>query len=126
MTRDRDDAPVAVQAEVLYLLNLLLFPGLAFLGLLWLAYRHRESTNELVRCHLKQTIVASIWAGFLLTAVAIAILAMGGLFVPASWIVMILYVLCCHAALVLLGVVGLSRAISGETYIYPLIGSRQW
>lgn len=126
MTRDSDDAPVAVQAEVLYLLNLLLFPGLAFLGLLWLAYRHRGSGNELVRCHLKQTIVASIWAGFLLTAVAIAILAMGGLFVPASWIVMILYVLCCHAALVLLGVVGLSRAISGETYIYPLIGSRQW
>lgn len=126
MTRDSDDAPVAVQAEVLYLLNLLLLPGLAFFGLLWLAYRHRGSGNALVRCHLKQTIVASLWAGFLLTGVALAILAMGGLFVPASWIVMILYVLCCHAALVLLGVVGLSRAISRETYIYPLIGSRQW
>lgn len=126
MNTSSDDAPAAVQAEVLYLINLLLLPGLAFLGLLWLAYRHRSSSNELVRCHIKQTVVASLWAGFLLTIVALAILAMGGLFVPASWIVMILYVLCCHAALVLLGVVGLSRAISGETYIYPLIGSRKW
>lgn len=126
MNNSSDDAPAAVQAEVLYLLNLLLLPGLAFFGLLWLAYRHRHSGNEIVRCHLKQTIVASLWAGFLLTVVAVAILAMGGLFVPASWIVMILYVLCCHATLVLLGVVGLSRALSGQTYIYPLIGSRKW
>ncbi|HEY0845506.1 MAG TPA: hypothetical protein VGE12_09065 [Noviherbaspirillum sp.] len=126
MNSDSDDAPVAVQAEVLYLINLLLLPGLAFVGLLWLAYRHRHSSNALVRCHLKQTLVASIWAGVLLTAVAVAILALGGLFVPASWIVAILYVLCCHAALVLLGVVGLSRAISGQTYIYPLIGSKKW
>lgn len=126
MNNSSDDAPAAVQAEVLYLLNLLLLPGLAFIGLLWLAYRHRHSGNEIVRCHIKQTIAASLWAGFLLTVVAVAILAMGGLFVPASWIVMILYVLCCHATLVLLGVVGLSRALSGETYIYPLIGSRKW
>ncbi|HZW21121.1 hypothetical protein [Noviherbaspirillum sp.] len=120
------DAPAAVQAEVLYLLNLLLFPGLAFIGLLWLAYRHRTSTNELVRCHLKQTLVASLWAGVLLTAVALGILALGGLFVPATWIVMILYVLCCHATLVLIGVFGLSRAMAGQTYVYPLIGSRKW
>ena len=126
MSNPGDDAPTAVQAEVLYLINLLLLPGLAFMGLLWLAYRHRHSSNELVRCHLKQTLVASIWAGLLLTAVALGILALGGLFVPASWIVAILYVLCCHAALVLLGIVGLSRAIAGQTYVYPLIGSRKW
>lgn len=121
-----DNAPAAVQAEVLYLINLLLLPGLAFIGLLWLTYRHKNSSSAVVRCHLKQTLVASIWAGILLTAVAVAILAMGGLFVPASWIVAILYVLCCHATLVLLGVVGLSRALAGQTYIYPLIGSRKW
>lgn len=121
-----DDAPAAVQAEVLYLINLLLVPGIAFFFLLWLAYRNRNSRNELVRCHLKQTVVASLWAGVLLTAVTIAILLLGGLFVPATWVVLILYFTCCHAALVLLGIFGLSRAMAGKTYIYPLIGSRKW
>lgn len=121
-----DDAPAAVQAEVLYLINLLLVPGIAFFILLWLAHRNRNSSNALVRCHLKQTVVASLWAGVLLTAVTVAILLLGGLYVPATWVVLILYFTCCHAVLVLLGIFGLSRAMAGKTYIYPLIGSRKW
>ena len=126
MNPAEEDASAAVQAEALYLLNLLLLPGLAFIGLLWLAHRHAGSPNRLTRCHLKQTVVASIWAGVLLTIVSLAIMLLGGLREPATWVVAILYFVCCHAALALFGVLGLARAMAAQTYIYPLIGSRKW
>lgn len=126
MSSADSDMSIAVQAESLYLLNLLLTPGLAFVGLLWLVRRHAGSSNALTRCHLKQTLVASLWAGVLLTAVAILIALLGGLHEPATWVVLILYFTCCHAALVLFGILGLARAMAGQVFVYPLIGSRTW
>lgn len=117
---------VAVQAEALYLMNLLLAPGLGFIGLLWLAWHHAHDRNELTRCHLRQTIVASIWAGVLLMVVTLLIVLLGGFNNPATWVVLILYFVCCHSALILFGVLGLARAMAGQIYIYPLIGSRRW
>ena len=126
MNDEDPHAPVAVQAEALYLINLLLLPGLAFAALLWLAHRNRRTSSELARCHLKQTVVASLWAGALLMAVTASILLLGGLRDPDTWVLLILYFTCCHSALALLGIVGLSRAMAGKPYIYPLIGSNQW
>lgn len=117
---------VAVQAEVLYLINLLLAPGLGFIGLLWLARQHANDPSELSRCHLRQTIVASLWAGGLLMAVTLLIVLLGGFDNPATWVVLILYFVCCHAVLILFGVLGLARAMADQLYIYPLIGSRRW
>lgn len=117
---------VAVQAEALYLMNLLLAPGLGFIGLLWLARHHVHDRSELTRCHLRQTIVASIWAGVLLMVVTLLIVLLGGFNNPATWVVLILYFVCCHSALILFGVLGLARAMAGQIYIYPLIGSRRW
>ena len=125
MNSGERDMPIAVQAEALYLLNLLLLPGLAFLGLLWLARKH-AGAGELARCHLKQTVTASLWAGFLLMAVAMLIVWIGGLHMPATWVALVLYFTCCHAALVLFGIVGLARALAGKMYVYPLVGSRKW
>ena len=126
MNPPRDRRTHAVQAEVLYLINLLLAPGLAFLVLLWLARRHRASINPLTRSHLRQALTVSVWAGMLLVGVPAAIALVGNLDHPTTWIVLVLYVLCCHATLVLLGVLGLSRAIAGKTFVYPLLGSRTW
>ncbi|WP_025918261.1 cytochrome c oxidase subunit III [Herminiimonas sp. CN] len=120
------DSHVAVQAEALYLVNLLLAPGLGFIGLLWLARRHANDKSELTRCHLRQTIVASLWAGALLMAVTLLIVLLGGFHNPATWIVLILYFVCCHSVLILFGVLGLAHAMSRQLYIYPLIGSRRW
>jgi hypothetical protein len=117
---------VAVQAETLYLINLLLLPGLGFLGLLWLAYRNADSDSELTRCHLRQTISASIWAGILLMLVTLLIVYFGGFNSPYTWMVLILYFITCHAALILFGVVGFSRAMAKQTYVYPLIGRKKW
>lgn len=126
MTGEAAEARLAVQAELLYLVNLLLAPGLAFLVLLWLARRHAGSASALLRCHLRQTVIASLWAGLLLVLVALLIVLLGGWHSPYTWIMLILYFLCCHSTLILFGVLGLARALAGQPYVYPLIGSRRW
>lgn len=115
----------AVLAEVLYLVNLLVAPGFGFLGLLWLAQQNRDAP-PLARCHLRQTIVASLWAAVLLLVVALLIVLLGGLHSPYTWMVLLLYFISCHTALILFGVIGLARAMAGQLFVYPLIGSKRW
>lgn len=123
-----DDAAnrrLAVAAEGLYLANLLIAPGLAFLILLWLWRRSMakgQPADPLARCHLRQTLVASLWAGALLLGLGLAILLIGGLHAMGSWMLLILYFICVHSALVLFGLIGLSRALAGQSFRFPLIG----
>lgn len=124
--KDAPDTPagmqLAVLSEVLYLLNLLVLPGLAFVALLWLYWRYVKTAPRLARCHLRQTLSGSLWAGVLLIFVNGLILALGGYHTPSTWVILILYFVTCHASLVLLGVLGLSKAMAGQDYRYPLIG----
>lgn len=113
---------IAVNAEVLYLANLLLLPGLAFLGLLVLWFAHRRDAPPLGRCHLRQTLSASLWAGAILILANALIFVLGGYQQPATWVIIILYFTICHATLVLFGIFGLARAMAGKQYVYPLIG----
>lgn len=126
MNSASQDKSVAVQAEVLYLLNLLLLPGLAFVLLLWLAHRHRQQLSRLNRIHLHQSIYASLWAGALLMLVTLIIIGLGGFQSPYTWMLLILYFISCHSMLILFGVLGLARALAGLPYRYPLPGSGRW
>ena len=54
---------VAIAAESLYLVNLLVAPGLGFLLLLGLWHRSRDDAPPLAASHLAQTISGSVWAG---------------------------------------------------------------
>ena len=114
--------PLAVTAEVLYLANLLLLPGLAFLVLLVVWNRHRHSAPALARCHLRQTLAASLWAGALLVIANAAIILLGGYHQPSTWVIAILYFTLFHSTFVLLGVLGLAKAMAGKAFVYPLIG----
>ena len=123
-----DDTPppgqdLAVAAESLYLINLLLLPGLGFLLLLGLFFRVRHSTPPLARVHLRQTVSASLWAGTLLIFANLAIVVLGGYQTAWTWIIVILYFTTVHATLVLLGILGLARALAGQPYRYPLVGT---
>ena len=122
MSSDPGRATLAVQAEALYLINLLLAPGLAFLLLLVLFRRHRNSADPLTRCHVRQAFAASLMAGLLLVVIPALIALAGDLDQPGTWMALLLYFVCCHAALVLLGVLGLARALAGKPYTYPLLG----
>lgn len=114
--------PLAVLAEALFLTNLLLLPGLAFVALLVLFLRQHRSAPPLARCHLRQTFAASLWAGVALVLVNGLIILLGGYDSPNTWLVVILYFTTVHASLVLLGTLGLARAMAGKYYRYPLIG----
>lgn len=113
---------LAVMAEVLYLTNLLLLPGVAFVVLLVLYRRHGKTAPPLARCHLRQTLAGSLWAGVLLIVANGLIVLFGGYHAPGTWVILVLYFTTCHASLVLLGVLGLSKAMAGQRYRYPLLG----
>ena len=113
---------LAVWAEVLYLSNLLIAPGLAFAALLWLHFKRNADMPALARCHLRQTISASLWAGALLVIANAAIILLGGYAAPKTWMIVIIYFTTCHSSLVLLGVLGLAKAMAGQKYVYPLVG----
>ena len=112
---------LAVLAESLFLANLLILPGLAFLLLVGLYFRHRDAP-ALARLHLGQAVGASLWAGGLLVVANGLIIFLGGYDSPHAWLIVILYFTTCHAALVLLGILALAKALSGKPYRYPLIG----
>ena len=115
-------AGLAIAAESLYLANLLLLPGVSFLILLYLALRADSDTPPLAKAHLDQALSASLWAGGLLVVVNALILLLGGYPGAHTWVLVILYFTVCHSTLVLLGVVGLSKAMAGQCWRYPLVG----
>ena len=113
---------LAITAEVLYLVNLLLLPGLAFIILLFVYFRYRSTSAVLASCHLRQTMSASLWAGVMLVLVNGLIILLGGYDAPSTWVVVILYFTTIHATLILIGTLGLARAMAGKHYHYPLVG----
>jgi len=115
---------LAVAAESLYVLNLLLFPVIAFTILLYLFLRHRASAPALARNHLEQAVGASLWLGafFTLLAVLVFVLHSQGMEQVSLWVLVVIVFTIVHATMVLLGVFGLSRAMAGRCYRYPLVG----
>lgn len=114
--------PLAIAAGALFLVNLMLLPGIAFIVLLGLWWKHRFHPDPLVRNHLPQNVFASLWGGAALIGVSIIILLLGGLANPWTWLIAIPYFLLCHAGLICLGVMGLIRAMNGRAWRFPLIG----
>jgi len=112
----------AVITEILFLLNILFLPGIAFVILLGLYLCYRNHPAPLARCHLRQTFFASIWAGVILILVNGLIIFFGGYNAPSTWIIVILYFTTIHATLILLGTFGMTRAMNGKHFHYPLIG----
>ena len=113
---------LAIIAESLYLMNLMLIPVLGFVILTVLYFKY-EKCSELAGSHLRQTFSASIWAGLLLILVNLVILMAGGYQTPYTGVIVVLYFTICHSTLILLGMYGLVKAIAGERFHYPIIGT---
>ena len=113
---------LAVAAESLYLVNLMIVPGVGFLGIAWLWFTKRKQAGALARCHLDQVFFASLWAGLLLIVANAAIILLGGYDSPNTWGIAILYFTTCHTTLIFFGAIGLARALAGKPYRFPLIG----
>lgn len=121
-THAQSGTELAILAEALFLANLLLLPGICFLWLAYLYFKHRHTGPPLARSHLEQTFIASIIGGVLLVIANLAILWLGGYRSANTWVVLILYFTTIHSTLVVLGMVGLSKAMSGSEFRFPLIG----
>lgn len=116
---------LAVLAESLYLVKLLLAPGLAFAVLVWLWLRHRHSAPPLARSHLRQATFVSVVAGVLIACLSGVIVGFGGWRWPWTWVAVLTYFVCIHGALVLLGMFALAKAMAGQAWRYPLVGPRE-
>jgi uncharacterized Tic20 family protein len=123
-SEEKSGQALAVLAEALFLINLLLLPGLAFLALAGLWLRFRGDAPHLARQHLRQATLVSLWGGLLIVGCASAILLAGGLDWEYTWVALILYFTCIHSTLVLLGMYALIKAMNGQTWRFPLIGPR--
>ena len=113
---------VAITAQSLYLVNLLLAPGLGFILLLGLWWRRREGAPPLAAAHLAQTVSGSLWAGILLVVANALILLLGGYRGPNVWAIVITYFTLCHSVLIMFGAYGLAKAMAGQCWRYPLVG----
>lgn len=119
------DAPgktLAVTAETLFLVNLMLAPGLAFVVLLVLYMMNRGHAAPLAANHLSQTVGVSLTGGALILVIIALILLLGGFDSGYTWMIVILYFTFIHSSLILMGVAGLVKAMAGEHFRYPLIG----
>ena len=115
------DPAAAIWAEGLFLLHLTLLPGIALLVLCYLK-KITCSSSPLVRCHVDQTLRAGVWVllGYVLVGELIA--GLGGIYQPASWIVLEIYFPFIHGAWLMMGILGLTRAMSGQLWRFPLVG----
>ena len=115
---------LAVLAEALYVINLLLLPGIAFALLLGLWLKYKDNAPPLARQHLKQATFVSLVGGLLILTLSGLVLALGGLDWEWTWVILILYFTCIHSTLVLFGMYGLIKAMSGQIWRFPLIGPK--
>lgn len=115
----------AVKAETLYLLNLLLLPGVAFVLLVALWWKTRTITSSIERSHLDSALRGSILAGVLIICVMIIMFYWGDVSNPYFWVTVVLYFTTVHTSLVLAGVVGISRALAQKPFYFPLLGGRR-
>ncbi len=115
---------LAVTAEALYLINLMVAPGLGFLALVWLWLNRRKSAPPLARCHLDQTFFVSLWGGVLIVVANAALFLWLGWDWEWTWVIVVIYFTCVHSTLILLGMLGLAKAMTGKPYVYPVVGRR--
>ena len=111
----------AALAQGLFIANLTILPGAALLALaaLWLRHRH---DRDLGAIHLDQALFTALWAGGIALATALVTIRLGGTDAPLTWAILLPALVSLHAAFIVLGVVGLTRALSGQPWRYPVLG----
>jgi len=124
IVEEKDGQALAVLAESLFLINLMLLPGIAFAILAGLWLKHRDSAPPLARQHLRQATLVSLWGGALIIILGGVILLAGGLDAGWTWVVLVLYFTAIHSTLILLGMYALIKAMAGQRWRFPLIGPR--
>ncbi len=115
------DRRLATTAEALFLINLLLLPGVGFAMLVALNFGSRGGNCPLSRNHLSQTVGVSVLGAILVVSAAALFFLLGGFGIYTK-LLALLYFICIHLTLVIMGIIGFSKAIKGQHYSFPLVG----
>ena len=99
-------------------------PVLAFSVLAWLWLARGGSAPALARNHLRQTFFVSLWGAAILLVACTGFIVAFGLHSEWTWTYVVVYFTCVHSTLIIFGVLGLSKAMAGKPFRYPLIGPR--
>ena len=117
----------AVAGEGLYLLNLL-FPGLPLLVLAWLYFRKRKGISLYLNGHLIQPLIAGIISTCLFIIINLVAAVSGGyssldnLVSIHSLVALEVYILLVALPFIVPGLLGLTKAMAGQSYRYPFLG----
>ena len=112
---------IAILAETLFLANLLLIPVVPFLVLLSLFLKYRNNADSLAFNHIRQTFIASLWAGFFIVVVATIFYFFSTVSEAVTWTIIITYFTCIHSLFVMYGIYGLAKAMAGQEVKFPFI-----
>lgn len=121
-----DGQDFAVLVESLYVANLLILPVLSFIILLYLFLTRHGPLPPLANSHLEQTISAGFLTAvmFFTGGMMIIMMRLNGIEDVTLWMIAIILFTVLHASMVLLGVVGLAKALSGKCWAYPVVGRK--
>ncbi len=106
----------AIIYQSLYLMNLLLIPGIAFFILLWKFIKHKKETGW-QRAHLYRSFQLAILSGFFLVVVP-ALTVLLGRDSEALLAMMLVYFVTTHAFFVLIGMFNVSRAMAKKPPLF--------
>ena len=106
----------AIIYQSLYLMNLLLIPGIAFCILIW-QYVKNSKTTGWQRIHLLRSLQLSLLAGVFLVLIPVLTVIFGSEF-EALVAMMLVYFVTAHALFVLIGMFNLSRAMSKKPPLF--------
>jgi hypothetical protein len=113
---------LAIKIESWYLLNLTLMPVLGFFVLIFYYDKYFDKVGALVDNHLVQTLNAALWLGSALVLMSSFVFFVTGINNITGWVIVILYITCIHSIFILLGVIGLVKALAGQFYSFPVVG----
>jgi uncharacterized membrane protein len=116
----------AVLVESLYVINLLYVPVLSFIILVLLFLTRHGSLPPLANSHLEQTISAGFKTAVMLFVggMTTMMVRLTGVEDVILWMVIIILFTVLHATMVLLGIVGLAKALAGKCWSYPVVGRK--
>ena len=119
---DQSGKSLAITAEGLYLVNLLLAPGLAFALLLAIYLVKKNSASPLAMNHLSQATGVSLLGGALIIVVVVLFVFFADQDSAYTWMAVLFYFTFVHSSLIMMGVFGLIKALNGQHFSYPLLG----
>lgn len=117
-----NETNIAILAETLFLANLLLIPLIPFLVLFSLYRKYSKKPGSLAFNHIRQTFIASLWAGVFIVCVVGVFYFLSNVSAAVTWTIIITYLTCVHSLFVMLGIYGLAKAMASQTVKFPLIG----